>query len=161
MLPVLSEGKWDGGWGVPARPNGLQQLSREGALPKTSPRTSQLQGQRQATWNPSLSQAQCLWQALLAGTLFIYCGKLFMAAMKQPLGESLRKECVVVRVGCRSDPRRDFPRGQWASAGDRAQLRPLAADSTAPHPGRKQTWGVSKQSWCQPACCQAIASLGL
>lgn len=82
-----------------------------------------------------------------------------MAAMKQPLGERLRKECVVVRVGCRSDPRRDFPRGQWASAGDRAQLRPLAADSTPSW--QKTDVGVSKEAWCQPACCQAIASLGL
>lgn len=33
-------------------------------------------------------------------------------------------------MGCRSDPRKDFPRGQWASAGDIARLRLLAADST-------------------------------
>lgn len=101
------------GWGLgaPARPNGLQQLSREGALPKTSPRTSQLQGQRQGTWNPSLSQAQCLWQALLAGTLFIYCGKLFMAAMKQPLGERLKEGMCVGQSGLQVRPKEGLPQG--------------------------------------------------
>ena len=31
-----------------------------------------------------------------------------VAAIKQRRGEGLWKECVVVRVGCRSDPRTDF-----------------------------------------------------
>lgn len=86
----------------------LQRLPEEGALLKTSPGTLRLQGQRQGTWNPSASQAQCLWQAWLARTFFIHCRKLFMAATKQPLGEGLSKECVVVS-GLQVRPKKGLP----------------------------------------------------
>lgn len=93
-------------------------------------------------WNLPLNQAS-ISGTLAGGTLFIYWKKLFMAAMKQPLGEGAGKQCVLVRVGWRADPRRDFPRGRGA------RLRPLAADST--HPRRKQVWeglGVWVPSHC-------------
>jgi hypothetical protein len=58
--------------------------------------------------------------------------------MKQPLGEQLQKVCVLERVGCKSDPRRDYPEGSGPRARDRARFRPPGTDGT--HPSRKQTW---------------------
>lgn len=110
VLPVLSAGEGNGmGVGGLLQPNEAAAAAREGALLKTSPGTFQLQGQRQGTWNPSVSQAQCLWQAWLARTFFIHCWKLFMAAMKQPLGEGLRKECVVGQSGLQVRPKEGLP----------------------------------------------------
>lgn len=68
---------WGMGWeleGVWHHQTGLQQLPGEREPPKISLGTFQLQGQREGTQNRSCSQAQHLWQALLAGSLFIQDG---------------------------------------------------------------------------------------
>lgn len=100
------------GWeleGVWHHQTGLQQLPGERKPPKISPGTTSAAGSERGD-TESLSQPSPASLASLAGWEFIHSGrKLFtVAAIKQPLGEGLWKECVVVRVGCRSDPRTDF-----------------------------------------------------
>lgn len=108
MFPELPAG-WGPGWGVGGpleHGTGLQQLPGEEHL---SCRVRERGHGIPLSAKPSVSGKPC-WPGLYSFTDM----KLFMASMKQPLGVGLRKECVVVKVGCRSDPRRDFPRGQWA-----------------------------------------------
>lgn len=121
VLPGRGRAVWGMGWswrgsGTTRR---LQQLPGEREPPKISLGTFQLQGQSRGDAESLWCQAQHLWQAF-AGWEFAHSGrKLFtVVAMKQPPGEGLWKECVVVRVGCRSDPRTDFPgRGGRPGAG--------------------------------------------
>lgn len=99
-----------GAGGGLAPPDGAAAAAwREGAT-EDKPRNISAAGSERGDAE-SLLQPSPASLASLAGWEFIHSGrKLFtVVAIKQPPGEGLWKECAVVRVGCRSDPRTDFP----------------------------------------------------
>ena len=112
MFPVLPTGGVGNGMGAgggPAPPDQAAAAAWGEEGTEDQPRNISAAGSERRD-TESLSQPSPASLASLAGWEFIHSGrKLFtVAAIKQPLGEGLWKECVVVRVGCRSDPRTDF-----------------------------------------------------
>ena len=95
--------------GGPAPPDGAAAAAWGEGATEDEPRNISAAGSERGD-TESLLQPSPASLASLAGWEFIHSGrKLFMvAAIKQRRGEGLWKECVVVRVGCRSDPRTDF-----------------------------------------------------